>query len=156
MVGLIFHASSGIPRTISLLCDAALVYGFGYELEKIGTHVVEQVLADKGGMGLASAAGAEVAQGGETKPGHGSDNGLRERIEALEARVGQLQNLLETHVAELDKPTNGVKKDIIDRLSKLLLSERQRGDRILGHYRALVAKYRGLVENQADKPRLGK
>jgi general secretion pathway protein A len=156
VVGLISKASGGIPRTINLLCDAALVYGFGYELEKIGTHVVEQVLADKGGMGLASAAGAEVAQGGETKPGHGSDNGLRERIEALEARVGQLQNLLETHVAELDKPTNGVKKDIIDRLSKLLLSERQRGDRILGHYRALFAKYRGLVENQADKPRLGK
>lgn len=86
MVGLIFHASSGIPRTISLLCDAALVYGFGYELEKIGTHVVEQVLADKGGMGLASTAGAEVAQGGETKSGHGGDSGLRERIEAQEAR----------------------------------------------------------------------
>lgn len=95
-VGLIFQASGGIPRTINLLCDAALVYGFGYELERIGTHVVEQVLADKGGMGLASAAGGEVGQGGETKPGDGTDNGLRERIETLEARVGRLENLLET------------------------------------------------------------
>lgn len=151
-VGLIFQASGGIPRTINLLCDAALVYGFGYELEKIGIHVVEQVLVDKGGMGLASAAGVEVGQGGETKPGDETDNGLRERIETLEARVGRLQDLLETHVAELDRWAKGFRKDLIDRLRELLLSERERSDRLLVQYTALREKYRGLAEKEADEP----
>ena len=49
---MIFQASRGVPRTINLLCDAALVYGFGYELETIDVPVVEQVIKDKDGMGL--------------------------------------------------------------------------------------------------------
>jgi len=151
-VGLIFQASGGIPRTINLLCDAALVYGFGYELQKIGIQVIEQVLADKGGMGLASAAGTGVAPGGETKPGDGTDNGLRERIEALEARVGRLQKLVETHVAELDKRAKGFREDFAHRLRGLLLSERTRSDRLLIHYTALREKYRGLAEKQTDEP----
>jgi general secretion pathway protein A len=153
-VGLIFQASGGIPRTINLLCDAALVYGFGYELEKIGTSVVEQVIADKGGLGLASAAGEEaVAQGGETRSGHGKDNGLRERIEALEARIGRLQDLVETHMDESNNGAHRFSKDLIDRLTKLLLFERARSDRILSQYKTLYAKYRSLVGKEADKGR---
>ncbi len=51
-IEMILQASKGIPRTINLLCDAALVYGFGYEFETIDAPVIEQVIKDKGGMGL--------------------------------------------------------------------------------------------------------
>jgi general secretion pathway protein A len=53
-VDMIYRASRGIPRTINLLCDAALVYGFGYEFETIEVPVIEQVIKDKGGMGIAT------------------------------------------------------------------------------------------------------
>jgi len=151
-VDLIFQASAGIPRSINLLCDAALVYGFGYELEKIGTRVVEQVLADKRGMGLANTAGATVAQAGEKEQGHEVDNGLRERVEALEAKVGRLQNSIESHVADLDKRANGFRKDLINRLTELLRSERKRSDTILVRYTALRAKHRRLPGKKAGEP----
>ena len=51
-IKLIYQTSRGIPRTINLLCDTALVYGFGYELETIDFPVIEQVIRDKGGMGI--------------------------------------------------------------------------------------------------------
>jgi len=51
-IEMIFQASRGIPRTINLLCDTALVYRFGYEFETIDAPVIEQVIKDKGGMGL--------------------------------------------------------------------------------------------------------
>jgi general secretion pathway protein A len=145
-VDLIFQASGGIPRTINLLCDAALVYGFGYELEKIGTSVIEQVIEDKGGMGLAG------GPADETKPGEAVDNGLRARLDALEARVLHLQSQVEGHVAELDKRAYSLRKDLIHRLKALLLSERKRSDTLLVHYTALKTKYRDLVENKTGEP----
>ena len=47
-IDMIYQASRGIPRSINMLCDSALVYGFGYELETINTSVVKQVIKDKG------------------------------------------------------------------------------------------------------------
>jgi len=60
-IEMIFRASRGIPRTINLLCDAALVYGFGYEFETIDAPVINQVIKDKGGMASSAAIRANQA-----------------------------------------------------------------------------------------------
>lgn len=39
--------SRGVPRSINILCDTALVYGFSAESERIGLTLVEEVLQDK-------------------------------------------------------------------------------------------------------------
>ena len=41
---MIYQASTGIPRTINLICDSALVYGFADELSTIDTPVIETVI----------------------------------------------------------------------------------------------------------------
>lgn len=41
---MVFKATSGIPRTINILCDSALLYGFGEELELIDAEVISIVL----------------------------------------------------------------------------------------------------------------
>ncbi len=51
-VDLIHRAARGIPRTINLLCDAALVYGFADDLERIDDRIIHQVIKDKKGLGL--------------------------------------------------------------------------------------------------------
>lgn len=51
-IELIYKTSQGIPRTINMLCDTALVYGFGHEFITIEPPVIEQVIKDKGGMGI--------------------------------------------------------------------------------------------------------
>ena len=48
----IADASRGIPRTINILCDTALVYGFAAELQQIGPDIVKQVIENKAQFGV--------------------------------------------------------------------------------------------------------
>jgi len=47
-------ASRGVPRSINILCDTALVYGFSAESEHIDLSLVEEVLSDKAEFGALS------------------------------------------------------------------------------------------------------
>jgi general secretion pathway protein A len=51
---LIATASQGIPRTINILCDKALVYGFSANAALIGPKLVAQVLEDRREFGIFS------------------------------------------------------------------------------------------------------
>jgi general secretion pathway protein A len=44
---MIARASGGIPRTINILCDTALVYGFATGVDLITTALVSEVLEQK-------------------------------------------------------------------------------------------------------------
>jgi type II secretory pathway predicted ATPase ExeA len=48
----IAHASCGIPRSINILCDTALVYGFASGAERISKQIVELVIEDKKEFGI--------------------------------------------------------------------------------------------------------
>lgn len=48
----IADASRGIPRGINILCDTALVYGFGGEQAQIGDDIIEDVIRDKARYGV--------------------------------------------------------------------------------------------------------
>jgi len=50
----IAKASKGIPRTINILCDTALVYGFSGGASRIGIHQVDEVIADQANFGIFS------------------------------------------------------------------------------------------------------
>ena len=45
-------ASKGIPRVLNGLCDAALVYGFSHRARKITSSIAQEVLHDRGNLGL--------------------------------------------------------------------------------------------------------
>lgn len=51
-VSLIAEASRGIPRSLNILCDLALVYGFASEATVIDAKLVENVLADRREFGV--------------------------------------------------------------------------------------------------------
>src|SRR5262249_5669302 len=44
--------SRGIPRTINILCDTALVYGFASEADKITAELVDTVIQNKAQFGI--------------------------------------------------------------------------------------------------------
>jgi len=48
----IAHASQGIPRTINILCDTALIYGFAVSAERITTEIVSLVIENKSQYGV--------------------------------------------------------------------------------------------------------
>ncbi|MGI9291984.1 MAG: ExeA family protein [Gammaproteobacteria bacterium] len=49
---MIAHASAGVPRTINLLCDRALIYGYSAGTRQISTQVVDKMLRDAEAQGL--------------------------------------------------------------------------------------------------------
>ena len=56
---LIAQASGGVPRTINILCDTAMVYGFATSASHIDSGLVEQVIEDKRNHGIFPLAAAE-------------------------------------------------------------------------------------------------
>ena len=48
----IAKAAQGIPRSINILCDMALVYGFAAELTEIKVAVIDEILRDRSEYGL--------------------------------------------------------------------------------------------------------
>jgi type II secretory pathway predicted ATPase ExeA len=48
----IADTSCGIPRTINILCDTALVYGFAAGVEKITAQLVDTVIQNKAQFGV--------------------------------------------------------------------------------------------------------
>jgi general secretion pathway protein A len=48
----IADASRGIPRTINILCDTSLVYGFAAEAQEIDSQIVRLVIRDKSDFGV--------------------------------------------------------------------------------------------------------
>ncbi len=61
---LIRSSTQGVPRLINLVCDTALVYGYGNDQKTIGTAMIAAVLKDKE-MGFAS-----VGQRTQASPQH--------------------------------------------------------------------------------------
>jgi type II secretory pathway predicted ATPase ExeA len=49
---MIAGASRGIPRTINILCDTALVYGFAADANQITTELVTMVIENKQEFGV--------------------------------------------------------------------------------------------------------
>jgi general secretion pathway protein A len=49
---LVADASGGVPRTINILCDTALVYGFAADAEKITMDIVNAVIEGKAQFGV--------------------------------------------------------------------------------------------------------
>ena len=49
---LVAETSGGIPRTINIICDTALVYGFASEAEKISVDLVSTVIQNKAQFGV--------------------------------------------------------------------------------------------------------
>ena len=49
---MIASASGGIPRTINILCDTALVYGFAAEADQVTTELVSMVIENKQQYGV--------------------------------------------------------------------------------------------------------
>jgi type II secretory pathway predicted ATPase ExeA len=57
---LIAEVSNGIPRTINVICDTALVYGFATNAQRINSDLVNQVIENKARYGVLPLSGMPV------------------------------------------------------------------------------------------------
>ena len=132
----------GIPRSINLLCHAALVCGFADDLAVIDVPVLEEIRSDTQGSGIGTDRwdddGEEAA--GEGGEGHGASfhpgpavSDYRGSRAPLEARIEALEARLED-----------VAKELREGLSALLQKERSRSDKLLMAYTQIKTKYDAL------------
>ena len=148
----IYRASNGTPRSINLLCDSALVYGFADELPAIDQNIVLQVLADKGDLAgpgeprttaTEAAAPAEIAAGELTI--------FAERLAALEKLVQELRFQLALQHDELEKQAGGSRDDLVRQLTVDLANERRKNEKLLLEFGRVKERLKWL-EGSNDAP----
>ena len=148
----IYYASKGIPRTINLLCDTALVYGFGYEFETIDAPVIEQVIKDKGGMGIhIETENENGADSFNSEPFNEENKDRLQRLEdAFELMKRQVDYLVK-EMTKLEEKTKALQENLDGNLKDLLVEERKRNDQLLIAYSRLKVKYHTLMNQENEQ-----
>ncbi len=131
----IYTHSGGIPRSINLMCDTALVYGFADNLKRIDAAVVEKVIKDKVCMSVSEEGTTGRRTNGVVSGSPGP--AIMERIHSLEESLFELKQ-------QHEKFTHLVQNDMLLKYQQMLVTEQQRFDR-------LMAKYTQVL--QMDQPR---
>ena len=147
-VDMIHELSRGIPRSINLLCQAALVYGFADGAETIGKNIIEQITEDKIGLGLEIKADEDpIEETGQTTARLSS--AVKKRMEKLEDEVRHLQLRLETQIQEVEQRAEAFKDDLVGSLKSQLREERDRNAKLLHQFSRLEMKHEALMRVRA-------
>ncbi len=117
-IALIHTYSGGIPRTINLICDTALVYGFADEIELIDAELIRSVIRDKNGIGIRDESAAPAAP---------AEVELIDRVAELTTEVERLQR-------ELEQARSLQADQEIKRLRNLIMEERENHQRLQERY----------------------
>jgi general secretion pathway protein A len=149
-VDLIYQASGGIPRTINILCDSALVYGFADELKIIDALLVEQVIHDRDGMGLGIVKKEEEAPSADSPTDFSALAGLTDgfamtRLGALEQKVEKLQAMVEKQIAALEKKADESKEDLAQKMKDLYTQEKKKTEKLIFVYAKLKEQFQALL-----------
>ncbi len=155
-VNMIHEYSAGVPRSINLLCDAALVYGFADELTRIGTTIIDQVVADKGGIGFAACRDDTENNHEDDIEKTSEEDIWPSRISALERQVDKLSLQIQWQIRELEERATSFKDNLISSLKQQIAQERSRTDiaeakyiKIRDSYLVLKREFVSLKNQQA-------
>ncbi len=139
----IFKASGGIPRTINLLCDASLVYGYADSKMTITGEIVDQVIEDKGGIGIITPQTAP-AKSLPLAPDTRVD--LLERMILVENNFNQLKELYHSYFKTMESQTDVLQEKMTLELKTALAQERRRSERFAVEYGRLKERYHLLLK----------
>ena len=127
---LIHQLSCGIPRSINLLCNAALVYGYAEGAQTIDKEIIAQIKKDKIGVGLGLNA-TEFSTAPAAASRSGTTNELKNRIENLEKEVLELKTSVQHCLKKLKDQPRGSNDKLVKQLAKQLKEERERNEKLV-------------------------
>ncbi|WP_052507502.1 XrtA/PEP-CTERM system-associated ATPase [Desulfonatronovibrio magnus] len=130
---MIFEKSKGIPRSINILCDAALVYAYADEQKSVSTEIMEQTVRDREENGVVPEGVVWVESTSNSGNGNGSGKmDISEgRLAFLESRVADLAARLEWQITNYKEENEMGHEAIVSKFSQLLDQERKKCDRLL-------------------------
>jgi general secretion pathway protein A len=161
----IFEVSCGIPRTINLLCDGCLVYTYAEGQHTIDEQIVEQVIEDKGGIGIItrrSAASPESVSETVYSPGSESrgdaclndKNTVREMLQGIlrvEKYFHQQKEAYLAYIREMDSRADFCRDARISDLKTALAKEREHNEKLALAFGRLQERYRLLLNKLKKK-----
>ena len=133
---LIYKTAAGIPRTINLLADSALVYGFAEGLETINVEIVENAIKDKDGLGIDF--DTEYADSILSAPmgAEETNDGRLHRFQKFEEDLVELQNRVDQQNNEFERRLNFFRDALAKKLKTIIMRERTRTDHRIKKYLA--------------------
>jgi hypothetical protein len=133
-IAAVYRHSVGIPRTINLLCDAALVYGYADELRTIPRDLIEQVMQDRAEMGIIPALASDEERGAVASGSRQPDNALLQRLQTLEESVARFASAPGRRALERSYPPQESQDKLVSALDRLLEREHERNEKLMALY----------------------
>lgn len=121
----IYKHSEGVPRLINIICDGALVYGYGDELKTITASIIEKVVKERAGMGFAKPSPPSNGHKAENAPIAGNVH-YEERFKIIEETLVQIKNQLQVQMEDISILSTRSKEDLFTVVKKIVAKERRR------------------------------
>ena len=150
-IDLIHEKSKGVPRSINILCDMALVYAFGDESPKIDRSLVEQVIADREEEGVVPDGSVWVDAESVHHTPQALDGEATQKLNLLETRVGELWSLVRQHEREIQERLGEDRDRLVGYMHDRLEHERTRADEYYSKYCVSHKKVQELEKILAEK-----
>ncbi|MCP3871805.1 MAG: AAA family ATPase [Desulfobacteraceae bacterium] len=144
----IFEASTGIPRTINLLSDAALVYGYADEKKEIDVDTINSVVEDKGGMGVFTKSIMSQHREDSSLPEAQAVplEELTQRIESLEDDFRQLKESYPINLDEIQSRADFCRDEMVEHLRSAYIRERNENSKLTLENGKLKERYSQLIK----------
>ncbi len=126
VIEMIFKASGGIPRTINLLCDAALVYGYADDTKKITPDILTQVIEDKSGMGVFTKQKLKQSPQKVLDDDSPALDQIEEKIAKMQLQIDKLTEMMDAQLKEVGTRAEFCRDALVSNLMRLLKAERKR------------------------------
>ena len=152
---MVFKLSRGVPRSINLVCDSALIYGFSEEVRVIDSEVVAKAAKQldlMGLMNLEDCGYAASATPSAAVKGNGDAKAIVEGIVGLENSLGSFMNELRGEILKLSEQTGAV-NSTAQKLSELLDKHLIQGRASYDQLQADSTKLRLLLKLIDESPK---
>lgn len=131
-IDLVFEQTKGIPRSINLLCDASLVYGYAEDSPSISQEIVNQVIADR--QDFKPPEKQSIHQESTGTYSNAGDENLELRIRDLEHQMERLQEQLAHQQRQIHSELEDSRKSLIQKMEKQLQEARKKNEKLLIFY----------------------
>ena len=139
----VYNAARGIPRTINLICDSALIYGFADEYKNIEEWIITHVIDELGIISAQKGSKVAIKRRPTKSPTH-QNNGLIKRLKSLETRQDHLQMKIDWLLERLESHVEDNKSDLVGQLKQMLTAERERSEALLAENHDLKLKLKSV------------
>ncbi len=148
----VYEVSQGNPRTINLICDHALVYGFADEIKTINSDVILQVINDNPGLDkrneIEGSAGSILPVKEPVEP---DEEYSESAHSALKQEAGNWQQRIENRLQILEQLMTEYNRELRDVIKSMFEKERQKNDNLILKYARLESESKALRKELAQK-----